>query len=186
MLLLHAGYLFAQAFVHQAQRILRGRVGSAVVDGVDGEEEIFAAEVVVKTRGAEVFADVLLGMAEGLRNSAAQFRTVLHRPQREQRRDGRIDADELLLSCGVGQIAQARLVVGHEGDGAQSPVLAEALVVAEEEELVRANGAAERSAELVALKLGNVALIEVVARIEGAVANEFECCAVQTDWCRRW
>ena len=42
-----------------------------------------------------------------------------------------------------------------------------------------ANGAAERAAELVALKLGNRALVEVVARIERAVAEELECRAVQ-------
>ena len=61
----------------------------------------------------------------------------------------------------------------------KSPVLAESFVVAEEKQLVGANGAAERCAELVALKLGNRALVEVVARIECAVANELKCCAVQ-------
>ena len=155
MLLLHARHLFAQALVDQAQRILRGRVRGAVVDGVDGEEQILAAEVVVKARGAEVFADMLLGVAEGLCDSAAKFRTVLHRPQREQGRDGRIDADKLFPAFRVGQIALARPIVGHERDGAQAPVLAEALVVAEEEELVFANWSAERAAELVALKFGN-------------------------------
>ena len=43
MLLLHAGHLFAQALVDEAEGVLRGRVGGAVVDGVDGEEQILAA-----------------------------------------------------------------------------------------------------------------------------------------------
>ena len=38
---------------------------------------------------------------------------------------------------------------------------------------------AQRAAELVALELGNRALVEVVARVERAVAQEFECRAVQ-------
>ena len=122
---------------------------------------------------------MLRGMAEGFSDSAAQLRAVLHRPQREQRRDRRIDADILLLPGRVGQIAQAGLIVRYESDSAQAPILAEAFVVAEEEELVGANGSSERAAELVALKLGNGALVEVVARIECAVADEFKCGAVQ-------
>ena len=86
MLLLNAGDLLAQALVDEAERILRGRVGGAVVDGVDGEEQILAAEVVVEARGAEVFADVLLGMAEGFGDAARRSSgPFCDGPQGEQR-----------------------------------------------------------------------------------------------------
>jgi hypothetical protein len=55
----------------------------------------------------------------------------------------------------------------------------EAFVVAENEELVVANGSAERAAELIALKFGDGTNVEVVASVERAVADEFKCVAVQ-------
>ena len=186
MLLLHARHLLAQAFVDEAQRILRRRIGGAVVDGVDAEEQILAGEIVIEARGAEVLADILFRMAEGLGDSAAEFRAVGHRPKRQQRFDGRIHANILLRARGVGEIALARLVVRYQGHGAQAPVLPEALVVAEEEELVLPNRAAQRAAELVALKFGNRSGVEVVAGIESAVADELKCRAVELDWFRRW
>ncbi len=72
-----------------------------------------------------------------------------------------------------------RGVVGDEGDIGEAEVLAVALVVGEEEELVLLDGAAERAAEVVALELGNLCLVEVVARVEGGVAEELVCGAVE-------
>ncbi len=77
VLLLNAGHLLAQALVNQTQRILRGRVGGAVVHGVDAKEQIVRCKIVVETRGAEVFADLLLRMAEGFRNAAAELGPIL-------------------------------------------------------------------------------------------------------------
>ena len=70
-------------------------------------------------------------------------------------------------------------VVGDEGDVGEAEVLAVALVVGEEEELVLADGAAEGGAEVVALELGDVGLVEVVAGVEGGVAEELVCGAVE-------
>src|SRR6185312_4317780 len=55
----------------------------------------------------------------------------------------------------------------------ESEVLAIALVVAEEKKLVAADGAAERTAELIALKFGGGTDVEVIARVESAVAKKF-------------
>ena len=62
--------------------------------------------------------------------------------------------------------------VGDEGDEGLAEVLAVAFVVGEEEELVLLDGAAERRAEVVALELGDAGAVEVVARVEEAVAEE--------------
>ena len=62
--------------------------------------------------------------------------------------------------------------VGDEGDVGDAEVLAVAFVVGEEEELVVPDGAAERGAEVVALELGDAGLVEVVAGVEEAVAEE--------------
>ncbi len=85
----------------------------------------------------------------------------------------------LLHARRVGHIPQPRLVVRHQCDCAQSPVLPEAFVVAEEKELVVANGPAERAAELVALEFGNRSSVEVVPGIERTVTDEFERRAVR-------
>ncbi len=86
----------------------------------------------------------------------------------------------LLHARRVRNVALARLVVRHEGYVAQAPGLAKAFVVAEEKELVLADWAAQSSAELVALELGNRCLVKVVARVESAVADELEGGAVQS------
>src|SRR5271157_4892956 len=102
MLLLNARDLLAQAFFDPTDRILRRSVGGAVVYGVYREEKILAAEVVVKPRGAKIFADVLLGMAERLRDSARlslrqQLRPIGNRPQFQQRRGRGVDPDVLFF-----------------------------------------------------------------------------------------
>ena len=170
MLLLHAAYLLAQALVHQAQRIGRRRGGRAVVNGVGGEEQILAAQVIVEPRGAEVLPYVLRGMAERLRDAAAQVWPVL----------GCVDTHVRLPSRRVGQIALPRLVIGNQRHRAQPPVLPEAFVVAEEKQLVLLHRAAQRRAKLVALELRNRRLVKVVARIESAVAQKFKYRAMQT------
>ena len=60
-------------------------MGGAVVDGEDCEEQVFAGEVGVEARGAEVLADVLLGRGEGFGDAGGQavledFRAVLDGP----------------------------------------------------------------------------------------------------------
>ena len=59
VLLLDAEDLLAEGFVDEREGVGGGGVGDGVVDGVDGEEEVFGADVVVEAGGAEVFADVL-------------------------------------------------------------------------------------------------------------------------------
>src|SRR6202035_1026177 len=62
---------------------------------------------------------------------------------------------------------------GDERDVAKTEILSVTLIVTKKEDLVAADGAAERAAEVVALELGDLLLIEVVACIERAVAQEF-------------
>ena len=70
MLLLNAGDLLAQVLVDVAQGIGGGRSCRARINGVDGEQQILAAEIVIETSGAEILVDVLRRMAEGFRNAA--------------------------------------------------------------------------------------------------------------------
>ena len=99
MLLLDAGDLLAQAFVDHRERICGRGVGGGVVDGVDGEEEILGADVVVEARGAEVFADVCLGLLKAWAMPVAsgswigQFRAVRVRPELQQIGDAGSEAD---------------------------------------------------------------------------------------------
>jgi hypothetical protein len=77
------------------------------------------------------------------------------------------------------------VVVGLQRNVGHAEVLAIALVVAEEEELVLADGPAQRCAEVVALELGDARGIEVVARVEERVAQELVRGTVNAGWCRR-
>ena len=178
VLLLHAGDLLAQALIHQRKRILGGRICDGVVDGVDGEEEVVWGEVGVEAGGAEVLADVLRRAGEGLADAGGQagggeqLGTVLHGPEVEQAGDAAAERDGREDAAGVGHQPEARVVVGDEGDVGDAEVLAVALIVGEEEELVLADGAAEGGAEVVALELRDAGGIEVVAGVEEGVAQE--------------
>src|SRR3569833_1073485 len=121
---------------------------------------------------------MLLWVAVCERNAAAEFGPICLRPQSEQRDDGRVDAHERLVTRRVGQIALACLGVRHKRDGAQAPCLAESFVVAEEKQFVFDQWPTQRSAKLVALKRRNRAVIEVVAGIERAIADELKSCAM--------
>ncbi len=79
-------------------------------------------------------------MAEGLADAAAQVGAVLGRPQRQQRRRGRRDAHVGEAAIRSGNQIRARLAIGHQRDVAQPRILAEALVVAEYEQLVLLQG----------------------------------------------
>ncbi len=83
------------------------------------------------------------------------------RPGRDRR-----GADQL-----AGQVAGAGGGVGHQVHAGLVQMLAEALVIGEEESLVLLHGAAERAAELVALKAGGGSAVEEIAGIRR------RCCA---------
>src|SRR5579884_2036616 len=112
-------------------------------------------------------------MAERFRDASAEFRPILDRPQRQQRRCRRRDSNISLRAVCVGDISSSGGVVGNERYIAQRKMLAKALIIPEKENLVLANRSAQRSAEDIALKLRRVALIEVIASIEGVVAQKF-------------
>src|SRR5690348_7224143 len=99
-------------------------------------------------------------MAVGGGDSVAQLGAIGYRPQRQQRLYG---------VNGSG----ARVIIGHQRHIAESEVLTIALIIAEEKELVAADGAAERTTELIALKFGDGADVEIIARVEDAVAEKF-------------
>src|SRR5258706_11164348 len=58
-------------------------------------------------------------------------------------------------------------------------MLAESLIVSEEERLVLADRAGQRRAEFVSLKLRDIAEVEKISRIQGAVPQKFVNCAVK-------
>ena len=70
---------------------------------------------------------------------------------------------------------QARLAIGHEGDRRLVQALQEPLVAGEHERPAGLDRAAQRAAELIPLKRRRRGpLVEVVRRVEGAVADELE------------
>ena len=91
-----------------------------------------------------------------------------HERQSRRRAGIRRGADQL-----AGQVAAARVGVGNQVDAGLVQVLAESFVVGEDERLVLLDRAAQRAAELVALKARHGSAVEEVARIEGVVAQEF-------------
>ena len=109
---------------------------------------------------------MLQGIAEGLGDSARrsgggqEFGAIRNRPEREQRPDAR------------GRVGP-RGVVWDQREIAQTQALPEAFVVREDEGLVFDDRTAGGGAKHVALEVRDVAVIEKVARVEGAVAHEF-------------
>ena len=87
VLLLDAGDLLAQRLIDGGEGVGGGGVRDGVVDGVDAEEEVLRAEVVIGARGAEVFADGLLGTAErtsdagGLAGGVGELRAIGRGPE---------------------------------------------------------------------------------------------------------
>src|SRR5260370_5746702 len=188
MLLLNAAYLLAKRFVDERKRVLGGSICSRIVDRIDREEEVASRKVGVKARGAEVLADVLGGVGEGLSDSGRiaigieEFRPVLRWPEVEQRSDAGSKSIVFPRSAGVAGIGQqtpAGLRVGDERDIRNTEVLTIPFVVAEEEEAVASQRTAERRAVVVALKLGDPGLVEVVARVKVRVAKKLVCGAVK-------
>src|SRR5579884_693963 len=112
-------------------------------------------------------------MAERFRDASAEFRPILDRPQRQQRRCGRRHSNMGLRAVCVGDVSGAGGVVGNQRYIAQRKMLTKPFIIPEKENLVLANRPAKRSAEDVALKLWRVPLIEIVPSIEGVVAQKF-------------
>ena len=176
----------AETLVDERKGILRRGVRDGVVDGVDREEEVAIAEVFVEAGGAEVFADVLGGIGEGLGDAGGaavgveQFGTVGHGPEIEQSGNTCAERDGGGAALAVGQNALPGLGVWNEGNVRQAEVLPIAFVVAEQEAAVVADGAAKRAAVVVALEVGDAGLVEVVAGVEEGVAEELVGRAVQS------
>src|ERR1700750_1350552 len=93
MLFLQARHLLAKVFIDRGERVLCRSIGGGVVHGVDTEEEIAGAYVVVEACGSEVFTDVVhrirIGKGDaGLVAVCIQQRgAVLLRPEIEKRSD---------------------------------------------------------------------------------------------------
>jgi len=147
VLLLNGEDLFAEGLIDERERVGRRSVRGGVVDGVGSEEEIALAEVVVEACRAEVFADMLDGVGVCGRDAGGeacrgvdQLRPVLYGPQVEQRSYAGGYAYVCLTAFAVGNITLTGAVVGNQGYVGEAEVLAVALVVTEEKELVVAQG----------------------------------------------
>src|ERR1700683_2195783 len=178
MLFLHADDLFAQRFVHQAERVRCRRIGHAVVNCVDGEESVVGGEVVVEARGAKVFANPLQRMGKCFGNAISELRPVLDRPQTKKRRDARSYADILQNSVHRDK-AGARKVIGHQRYVAEPETLAETLVIAEEKYFVRLERASESAAEDGALKGRSGSGVKIISCIEHGISQKLVDCAVE-------
>src|SRR4029077_3015075 len=123
---------------------------------------ILLRDILIEANSAEIFPDVLFGVAIGTGNAAGlagsgeKFRSVRYRPQREQR-------------LHAGNRGCAGGCVGHQREIAEAKILPEAFVVTEDEGFVFAQRAAERAAEDVALEVRDASLIEEIAGVERGV-----------------
>src|SRR5258708_21722107 len=173
-----AHHLLSQENAGEAQGIVGRRMRLAVVCGVHAGVRVTVREVLVHSRGAKVLADPLPGVAEGFSNSTWRsrggwnFRAIGDRPQREQRPDARHSAG-------------ARCGVRDQREIAKSQRLPKAFVVPEQKRLVLAQWTAQRSTELIALKLRDVPVVEEVPRVQCAVPDEFIDVAVELISSRR-
>ena len=67
----------------------------------------------------------------------------------------------------------ARGIVRNKADRAQTEMLAVTFVVTKSEQLVVAQRAAERRAKVIALKLRDLCLVEIIACVQRAIAQKF-------------
>src|SRR5436305_14957864 len=93
MLLLQTYNLLAQTLDDAAQWIDRWGIVGAVIDSVNTESGIPIRDVVIEPTCAEIFPNRLQWMAECLRDASAEFRPILERPERQQRRSRWRDPD---------------------------------------------------------------------------------------------
>src|SRR2546421_4675385 len=122
-------------------------------------------------------------MAKGFGNPLPEVGTVRHRPQIEERSraGGYADAYETGGRARVGsgsdgaawQEPSACVAVRHQRHTAQSQVLPEAFIVSKEECLALDDRSAKGTSEYVALKLRNASLVEIISRVQRAVAQKF-------------
>src|SRR5439155_3416052 len=157
-------------------RCIRGRI----VYRVHGEEQIVCTQVYIEACRSEVLADVLHRIRESLGNTCVearrrieQLRPVLHRPQVQERRDAIGQPNLRQRAClRVGKIAQSRIGVWHQRHVRKTEILPVAFVVAEQEELVLLDRAAQGQAEVITLELRNLLLIEVVSSVQRGIAQK--------------
>ncbi len=128
----------------------------------------------VQTHRAEVLANTLDGAIEGLADAAAQLRAILHGPEIQQLGHAGSEADVGERSARAGEVSGAHIVVGDERHVAQAQVLAEPLVIGEDEGFVFHDGAAERGSELIAAEAGHRLPVEKVSGVQIAIAEKFE------------
>src|SRR4029077_9058459 len=74
--------------------------------------------------------------------------------------------------CGARQNSEPRVGVRHERNVTQSQGLAKSFIIREQERLVLPDRAAQRTAENVALKVGNLRLIEKIPGVQRAIPQE--------------
>ncbi len=160
MRLTKADDLFPQGNICQGKRITGRRMSFAIVGRVDRCERIVIRKYLIEPRGSEVFTNRLQRIGEGFSDSARrscgsqQFSAVGNGPQGEEGLDA--------WHC-----AGARCVVGDKRKIAQSQVLAQAFVVSEHKGFVFAQRTAQRTAKVVALVFGDVAVGRGQARPAG-------------------
>ena len=174
VLLLQAGHLLAQALPPPCSADSRKACSRRCRPRCRRRRGYLVRKVVVEARGAEILADVLQWMAERFGDAAAQFRAVLYRPEGQQRR----------TTAGTA-LARRERVIGNQRHIAQAQVLPVAFVVAEQKQLVFANGPARGRTEFVSLERRDRALVEEIARVQSAVAQKLIQPSRAVDWCRK-
>ncbi len=70
-----ADHLFPQENIHEAERIICGRMGFAVVHGVDSRQRIFLCKDLIEPGGSKIFPDMLQRIAKSFSNSAGSLRS---------------------------------------------------------------------------------------------------------------
>src|SRR5205085_7407723 len=140
----------------------RGQQLPRLVDRVADEDGVLLARLQIDAPLAEVLARRSVEDVDELRDPAAEVGAVRERIQIEIRPDGRAHG------------ARANRSARHRRGERDAEIFLQPLVAAEEEDVAAPDRAAGREAELVARERRRIADVEVVRRIELAVAEELE------------
>src|SRR5437667_4987948 len=172
--------------INQAERILSCPDIVSVVDGIGAANGIFIREDAIDLYDSEIFVYRIRSRVIGQSCASSNVWPVGLRPQREVRQNRRVKVlDWLIDPVRVRQESLPRLLVRHNGDFGQVPLLAEALVVSKNERLVLLNGSTRGTTELISPERRDARVIrpglavKEVPRIQGAVAQKFVCRTVE-------
>src|SRR6266852_327778 len=163
-------YVLARETWHRSAEVRHRRL--TIVDQVPHEKLISGAQYFIDAKDSVILARGLQQGSGEQSQSAAEFRTIRHWIERQQRCGPRVNSHENKPPLSVGQKSIVRVAVWHGKTVRDALTLTQSFVVDEEECPVVNDGPAKTGAELVA-NIPRFAYIKKVAGIERGIANKF-------------